>query len=140
MSLHASPLSEVKNQCGVVRTVCAPPPINMYDSCRSLRTFAYMETLEPVAFLWMQLRQRCWRCFEVELEVWLLGRTVEVDATYFLVGWYGSPYKLEGDIQKNRNIVIIDKGNNQSVSLQQLYIIVILNDLFLVQFHEFYFS
>ncbi|CAL5013191.1 unnamed protein product [Urochloa decumbens] len=51
VSLHASPMSEVRAHCGVVRTdECAPPPsVGLYDNCRSVRTFAHVETREPLA-------------------------------------------------------------------------------------------
>ncbi|CAO2169502.1 unnamed protein product [Urochloa humidicola] len=50
-SLHASPLSEVRAHCGVVLVgECAPPPsIGLYDYCTSVRTFAHVETWEPLA-------------------------------------------------------------------------------------------
>ncbi|CAL5005570.1 unnamed protein product [Urochloa decumbens] len=51
VSLHASPMSEARAHCGVVRTEkCAPPPsVGLYDNCRSVRTFAHVETREPLA-------------------------------------------------------------------------------------------
>ncbi|CAO2211341.1 unnamed protein product [Urochloa humidicola] len=51
VSLHASPMSEVRAHCGVVRTEeCAPPPsVGMYDECHIVRTFAHVETREPLA-------------------------------------------------------------------------------------------
>jgi hypothetical protein len=42
VSLHAHRLSEA-------RTERTPPSIGLYDDCRSLRTFAYVETTEPLA-------------------------------------------------------------------------------------------
>ncbi|CAL4999500.1 unnamed protein product [Urochloa decumbens] len=51
VSLHASPMSEARAHCGVVRTEkCAPPPsVGLYDNCCSVRTFAHVETREPLA-------------------------------------------------------------------------------------------
>ncbi|CAO2184071.1 unnamed protein product [Urochloa humidicola] len=52
VSLHASPTSEVRVHCVVVRTEdCAPPPplVGLYDNCRSVRTFAHVETREPLS-------------------------------------------------------------------------------------------
>ncbi|KAF8646716.1 hypothetical protein HU200_065718 [Digitaria exilis] len=48
VSLHACHLSEARTLDGVVRME-GSPSIGMYDACRSLQTFAYVETMEPLA-------------------------------------------------------------------------------------------
>ncbi|KAF8751001.1 hypothetical protein HU200_012298 [Digitaria exilis] len=49
VSLHACLLSKARKKRGRVVRVEGSPSIAMYDNCYSLRTFAYVETTEPLA-------------------------------------------------------------------------------------------